>query len=111
MTPRGQFDKRIAFERAATVRSALGPVKAADWAGLGNRWCKVTWGSAAERREAGAERAVQTATFRVLGDALTRSIVVTDRIVHSGLAWDIAGKADLGRGAAEIEFTAMASRG
>jgi head-tail adaptor len=110
-TPTGQRDKRVAFQRAATTRSAAGPVKVSSWDEIGRRWVKITYGSSAERREAGAERAVQTATFRCLADSLTRTIAVMDRIVHGGLAYDVTGIAPIGRGPHEFEFTGTASRG
>lgn len=111
LTPAGQLDKRISLERAGLIRSAAGPSKVGSWEALGSRWAKVTYGSSAERREAGSERAVQVATFRCRADSLTRTIMVTDRIVHAGASWDVTGIAPIGRGPAELEFTATAARG
>lgn len=113
MTPAGERDQRIRFERATVTRSALGGKAAgsADWAALGSRWAKLRWGSGAERRAAAVEQATQAATFRVLADSLTRTVTEQDRIVHpqSGLTFDITGLAWIGR--SEIEFTGVAARG
>lgn len=109
MTPAGQRDKRITFQRAVRTRSSLGTPTAGAWSDLGARWAKVLYGSGAERRQAATEQAVQPATFRVLADTLTRSIIATDRISFDGLVWDITNISPIGR-PAEIEFTATANR-
>lgn len=113
MTPAGERNKRITFERATSTRGGLGQPGARTWASIGAaRWAKVLYGTGAERRAASVEGAVQSATFRVLADSLTRGVLVTDRISFDGLVWDIGGIAPIGGPVAyEIEFTATASRG
>lgn len=109
MTPAGQRDKRITFQRATRTRSSLGTATAGAWGDIGARWAKVLYGSGSERRAASVEQAVQPATFRVLADTLTRGILTTDRIAFDGLVWDITNIAPIGS-PSEIEFTATASR-
>lgn len=111
MTPAGQMDRRIAFERSTTSRSGLGTVSASSWAEIGERWAKVLFGTGAERREAATEGSTQAATFRVRADDLTTTITAKDRIAYAGRSWDITGIAPIGRGPAEIEFTATAAAG
>lgn len=108
--PAGKRDQQITFNRAVVpLRSALGTNQAASWTNIGLRWANILYGTGAERREAGADRAVQAATFRTLADTLTKTVTARDRIEHNGLTYDIAGIALIGR--AEIEFTGTASRG
>ena len=54
---------------------------------------------------------MQTAIFNVLADSLTRTVMVTDRLTHAGMAWDITAIAPIGVGPREFDFTATASRG
>jgi hypothetical protein len=77
-----------------------------------SRLAKVLYGTGAERRAASVEGAVQTATFRVMADSLTRTVAITDRISFDGLVWDIGAISPVGGPVAyEIEFTGVASRG
>ena len=111
MTPAGQFNKKIGFERNGAGRSALGGVAAPSWSSLGTRKAKVLYGTGAERRAAAGEQAVQPATFRVRADSLTLTVTQKDRITLDGLAWDVTGIALVGGPVAqEIEFTTTASR-
>jgi head-tail adaptor len=110
MTPAGARDKRVTFQRATTTRSALGgkTASSAAWSALGTRWAKVLYGTGAERRTAAVEQGVQAITVRCLADSLTRTVLVTDRMVHGGLTYDITGIVPVGQ---EFEFTGTASRG
>lgn len=102
-------DRRIAFQRPVETRGALGGIAATSWSTLGFRLANVRFGTSAERREAaGAEAAVQAATFRVLADGLTRTLTARDRVVFDNAAWDIAAPVPVGRD--EIEITAVANR-
>ena len=102
--PAGQRDQRVQFERAAVVTDDHGE-DVSTWAALGEpRSAKVVYGRGEERREAARQGATQTATFIVLADELTRTIVTGDRIAFSG-TWDINGIAPRGRG--EIEFSGV----
>lgn len=111
MTPAGQRNTAVIFQRNGAGRTPMGGAAAPSWTTLGTRLGKVLYGTGAERRGAAGEQAVQAATFRVLADALTKTITQKDRIVLDGLAWDITSIAPIGAPAPrEIEFTAMASR-
>lgn len=107
----GRRDTRVTFWQPTTTRDAQGGLNA-SFADAGARLAKVLWGSSAERRETAVEGAVQTATFRVLADTLTR-LVTTEwqiRCTRMGVAltFDVTGFVPIG--ADEIEFTATASR-
>ena len=108
----GRRDTRIVFLQPTTTRDAQGGLNAA-FADAGGRLAKVLWGSSAERREAAVEGAVQSATFRVLADTLTRLVTTEWQIACTRmgvtLTFDVTGFVPIG--AEEIEFTATASRG
>lgn len=106
---------RIAFERATVERGELGRVNEKSWASLGSRWAAVYWGSGAERRAAGVEQAVQSASFNVLADSVVRTITVGDRIRLSAeggeMVFDITAITPTGPLRGEFDFTGVASRG
>lgn len=108
-----RFASTIAFEVNAGGRTGLGGKAQPVWEHVATRRAAVTWGSSAERRAAGAERAVQAATFRVRADTVATTINARDhRIVMDGLAFDITGIVPVGTPRAnELEITGMASRG
>lgn len=112
MTPAGQRNMVVLFQRNAAGRSPMGGAAAADWQALGtSRLAKVLYGTGAERRGVAGEQAAQAATFRVLADSLTRTVTHKDRIVFGGMNWDITNIAPIGGPSPrEIEFTATASR-
>lgn len=106
-TAAGERDKRVSFQRGAAVRGGLGAEPVTTWSDLGRRWAAVRWGTGAERREAGAKGASQSATFIVLADSITRDVRPKDRILFDGRAWDVHDRALIER--AEIHFTATAA--
>ncbi len=112
-TDAGKRRETVGFERETATRGSLGVKGPGTWASLGTRFASVRFGTSAERREAAAEQAVQACTFRTLRDELTATITVRDRIAWDGLVWDITGIALVRPpvGAAEMEFTATASKG
>ena len=101
--PAGKRDQLIGFERATVVADEYGS-EVPTWAEIAQRWAAVNYGRGDERREAAREGGVQPATFIVLADELTRTLLPTDRISFSGV-WNIAGIVPRGR--AEIEFSAV----
>lgn len=107
MTPHGERDTLITFQRATNAEDQYGEELQA-WANFGTEWAAVRFGSASERREAAQERANQTAAFRVLANGKTRTLTPLDRIAgYLGANWDIIGVAQMS--AAEIEITAIRS--
>ena len=110
-TPAGQRRQRITFQRGAATRGSLGAKGPPSWSSVGTAKAKVLFGTGSERQKAGVEAAGQAATFRVLSNAVTRAVLVTDRISFNGLFWDITALSPLITSPAEIEFTAVASRG
>ena len=109
-TPRGEFNRRLCFEREVPTTSGFGTEPSSTWDDLGGAWVKVLYGRGQERRNAAAEGATMSITFRVLSSPRTRDITERDRIRFDGLAWDIASIAPIGI-RDEIEFTATASKG
>lgn len=107
-TPRGQFDRRVRFERATVGRSGLGVEQHASWSLIELAWAKILYGKGEERRGAAAEGAVMTATFRVLTSAKLRTVTEENRILYGTEAWNITSVAPIGRN--EIEFTAKRAR-
>lgn len=109
--PAGKRRFKIQFQQPTVSRASVGTKKTASWSSLGYAMARVFYGTGAERREAGVEQASQSATFNVLSDSVTRAATAEGRIVFGGLNWDITGIAPLLTAPAEIEFTAVASRG
>ncbi len=114
MTPAGKRDRLISFVRPVVTRDVSGAESESDAGGepdhIANAWAAVRFGTSQERRQAGAEGASQSATFRTLSNVALRSVVTTDRILGEGLTWDIVGIAAVGGPACEIEFTAVAAK-
>lgn len=109
VTPAGDRDKRVTFQRGTAAPGAFRNEPLTVWTDIGpvpKRWAKVLYGTGAERRQAATEAASQTATVRTLQDALTRTITTADRIVFDGRPWDVTAIAPIGR--ADIEFTCIA---
>lgn len=102
---------KIQFQQPTVSRASVGTKKTSGWTSIGYAKAMVFYGTGAERREAGVEKAAQAATFNVLSDSVTRAATAAGRIVFDGLNWDITGIATLLTVPAEIEFTAVASRG
>ncbi|HEX8555774.1 MAG TPA: phage head closure protein [Sphingomonas sp.] len=109
-TPRGQLDRRITIQSGQAVRGALGRETETIWADHCKAWARVLFGTGQERREAAAEGASQSATFRVLSSAKTRTVTERFRILFDGRAWDITSIAPIGVND-EIEFTATVAKG
>jgi head-tail adaptor len=112
MTPAGQRNQRVTFQRNAGAEDELGGEGPEAWTDLFSAFAQVRFGTSAERRAAAGEQAVQSATVRVLANPAALGVTVQDRVQARGLTWDITGIALVGGPAAkEIEFTVMASRG
>lgn len=104
MTPAGQRDRRIVFQRYTATQADSGE-EVQSWAQVGNsQKAKVFYGTGSERREAGREDGSQSANFNCHACETTKQILVRDRITMSGENWDIVGISLIGR--REIEFTA-----
>lgn len=101
----GRRDQFITIQRATTGTDAYGESTDASWAALTTEWAAVFYGKGEERRTAAAEQGEQAATFSVLSNANTRSVILKDRIVHNSNNWDIVGIAPMDR--ATIEFAAV----
>lgn len=115
--PAGELKFRIQFQRPTVARGTSGTKTITAHSSLGYVRAKVLYGTGAERRTAGVENAVQTATFRcranvtTSGGTVVRNITAQDRIVHAGLNWDIVAISLLPTIPQDIEFTAVANRG
>lgn len=115
MTPAGERNRLVSFVRPVVVRDESGVIGETDATGepetIERAWAKVRFGTSQERRQAGAEGASQTATFRILSTTLLRTVAMTDQIIGVGFTWDITGKAEIDGEAREIEFTGVAAKG
>ena len=110
MTPVSQRNRRIVFQRGTATAGGLGTEPAHNWDDYCLGWARVLFGSGQERRQAAADGATMTATFRVPSNSDTRSVTERDRIWFDERAWDIASIATIGLND-EIDFTATASKG
>ncbi len=82
--------KRITFQRAPMIDD--GYTVREDWDApvtLGTVMAAINFGRGDERRAAAMEQSDQPATFTVTDSATTRSLLLTDRIMFDGAAWDI----------------------
>lgn len=104
MTRIGRRDQLVTLERYTTSQDSYGEDQQ-DWAPIGQEWAAVFYGRGDERRQAAMEQGSQAATFKLLSNTLTRSLTLTDRIVHEGANWDIQQIAPMERG--YIEITAV----
>jgi head-tail adaptor len=114
ITASGDRDRRIQFQEATPSKNALGVSVQSDWVLLQKAWALPRFGTSQERREAGAQNASQTATFRVLSTKKLRTVTADDqfRIVdNDGQAWNIVGMAAVAGPRAEIEFTVSIAKG
>lgn len=108
MISRGQCDRLITFQRATITRGTLGQETEAWSTDLGTAYAWVRYGTGNERREAAAQGASNTATFRTLYNPTLAAVTEKDRIVYNG-SWNIVSIAMIGR--SEIEFTAVIRKG
>lgn len=99
----GRRNKRIVIQRETEIgRDALNnPVR--DWTQLANPWADVIFGSGTERRSAAQTGGTQAATFEVLKDSRTATLLMTDRILFMGAPWDIRGIAPIGNEGVRID--------
>ena len=103
--PAGARRTLVIFERATSSRNSFNEEKPA-WAEHGRARAQVYFGQGSERREAAQERGRQSATFRMLANATTRGVKMTDRLSALGSAWDIVSLAPDQPTPGEIEITA-----
>lgn len=103
----GQRDRKVTFYPRVFAEDAQGVETESDGTGV-PAFASVRFGTSAERREAGAQAAVQSATFRVLSTAALRAADGTWQIEFDGSRWGVAGKpAQAGSQGRELEFTAV----
>lgn len=97
----GPRDKQIIIQRdTGTSENTFGE-RVQSWGTYATEWAQVVYGTGGERRAAGLEGAEQTATFRVLANALTLAVTPRDRVSFNGI-WDVVGAVPLGRDGVEI---------
>lgn len=105
-----QRSELVIFERPIARKSAMGREPASDYDRVCEEYVQVRYGTGAERRTAGAEGALQSATFIALDNALTRLVTVRDTIWAADRRWNITSVAPIAaRG--EIEFGAATGKG
>lgn len=103
-TAAGRRDRKITFLKPTATEDGLG-VEVESFADHEAAWALVLFGSGQERRDAAAQGAVQSATFRVLSTARIREAAERWRIRDAAdVEWGIELVTPIGR--REIEFTA-----
>ena len=103
--PAGQRDRKVSFFQASIARDALG-TEQETFEFVFEDWASVKFGTGAERRDAAAANAVQSANFRIRSSAAARAVNRRDRVHFDGAVWGIEGIATVGAQGHEIEFTA-----
>lgn len=106
MSTIGERESLITFQRATVSVDDYGG-ETPSWADLVSVYARVKYGTGQERREAAQERATQAATFECDWNTALATVIVTDRILFEGEAWDVTSKAPLGHH--EIHFAAVRS--
>lgn len=101
----GLRNRRIIFQRKTSIEDEYGE-EIEIWADYTTAWGQVIWGSGAERREAAQISASQPATFRVLGNSITLTLGVLDRVSFAGGLWNIISVVPLGLNEG-VEVTAI----
>jgi SPP1 family predicted phage head-tail adaptor len=96
-------DSLVTLQRATVVTDTYGG-ETPTWVDLRKEWARVTYGTASERREAVQTQAIQSATFDLPDNELTRGLKATDRILWNGVTWDIAAPG-IRKSAGEFQFT------
>lgn len=104
----GPRDKLIQFYRTGTPTDDGYTTQPGSLALLGSAYAEVLFGTGQERREAAQESASVAATFRVLANPLTSSLVPTDVIRFQAADWDISSSVP-GRDRSEWQVTATRS--
>lgn len=102
--PAGQRDRKVEFYPRVYAEDATGVEQETDGTPIAAK-AYVSFGSGAERREAGQAGSQQTATFRVLSNAALRAADARWQIAFEGARWGIISVVPIGE-AQEIEFTA-----
>src|SRR5690606_34633535 len=91
----GPRNRRILFQRKTVIVDEYGE-DIEVWADYAATWAHVIWGTGAERREAAQLSASQPATFRVLANDKTLTLIVLDRISFAVGLWNIISVVPLG---------------
>lgn len=101
----GRRDQLVTFQRSVDIQDEAGqPIP--TWGQYAMEWAAIYFGRGDERRQAAQEQGQQAATFQVLSNGSTRGVTLTDRIVHDGSNWNIAGISPDVPTRGLIEFTA-----
>jgi head-tail adaptor len=99
----GQRDRLITVQAATPTTDDYGG-ETMTYADVEQAYARVTFGTAAEKREAAQVNAIQTATFEVLPTQALLDTPMMSRIVFDGSNWNITEKAEVDRNT--LRFTA-----
>lgn len=103
----GQFDKRISIWRSEKVDDGTATVDGPP-AAIGKRWAKKADISDGERFRASENAQELTTRWTVRADALTRTIVGSDFLMHKGVRYDVVGTKERSEREDVIEITTAA---
>lgn len=101
----GDRNRLVVFQRATVTTDAMGG-EVKTWGNYVSAYADVSYGTGQERRAAVQEGGSQAATLRVLRNALTAALLITDRASFDGGLWDLTSIVPLGVNEG-IEFTAV----
>lgn len=102
----GRRDQLVSLDRSTTTTDEYNEEVPA-WAEFAQEWAAIYYGRGDERRQAAMEQGSQAATFNVLSNERTRSLVLTDRLTVGGVVWDIRSLAPDTPKRGEIEIDAV----
>lgn len=95
MTPAGQRDRRVVFERRTPVRDAYGGIAPEQgWSELAKRWGKLTPQSGVEQPIGDQVANREVVVVRV---PYLEGLTTADRAQYDGETWDIIAIAEVGR--------------
>jgi head-tail adaptor len=93
----GARDRKLRFYAVVPVQSARGSMTPTKATLIAAPWGKVNYGTGAERREAGAEESLSTATARVPANSRTLAIDANAICELDGATWDVTSNVPWGR--------------
>lgn len=96
-TSSGDRDRRLVFFAESATKSPRGAMVQGKGGEIARAWGKVTYGTGAERRQAGRESSTAAATARVPSNSNTRQVDATCFCELDGATWDVTGNVPLGR--------------
>ena len=96
LTGAGERDRKLVFYSQATVETPRGAMAQSQGLKIAEAMGRVSYGTAMERRRAGAENSSVSATARIPSCESTRAINSSSTCELDGQVWDVTGVAPWG---------------